>query len=222
VDRIETRAIRVLLVDDHRLVREGIRGLLQHIEGIAVVAEASDGREALELIQSHHPDVMLLDIGMKGMNGLEAAARAARHFPNLHVMVLSMHSHEEYVSQALRTGVSGYMLKDSGISELEAAIRAVARGEKYLAPAISRHVIDDYLQRMGDETRMIDLLTPRQREVLQLIAEGKTTKEIASILQVGVKTVETHRGKLMERANIHDIAGLVRFAIRLGLVSAGA
>ena len=222
MDRIGTKAIRLLLVDDHRLVREGIRSLLQRIDGMEVVAEASDGREALERIKSHHPDVLLLDIGMKGMNGLETAARAAREFPNVHVMVLSMHAHEEYVSQALQAGVSGYILKDSGSSELEMAIRAVGRGEKYLTPAISRHVIDDYLQRMGNETRMINLLTPRQREVLQLIAEGNTTKEIAAVLQVGVKTVETHRAKLMERANIHDIAGLVRFAIRLGLVHAEA
>ena len=213
------KPIRIVLADDHLLLREGLRSLLQQLAGIEIVAEANDGREALELIKVYQPDIRLTDIGMKGMNGLEAAARAALEAPQVRVVVLSMHAHEEYVAQALKAGVVGYVLKDSGSSELELAIRSVVRGEKYLTPVISRHVIDQYLQRMGGESRAIDLLTPRQREILQLIAEGKTSKEIAGILQVGIKTVETHRAQLMDRLKIHDIAGLVRYAIRLGMVT---
>jgi len=218
---------RVLLAEDHTLVRAGIRALLQNLTGIQVVAEASDGREALRLIKTYQPDVVLMDIAMAGLNGLEATARVTKEFPTVRVIILSMHSTEEYVAQALRAGAAGYLLKDAAAAELELAVTAVARGETYLSPAVSKHVIADYLRRAGGgETSGGEgapstsaLLTPRQREILQLIAEGRSTKEIAAILHLSVKTVETHRTQLMARLDVHDIAGLVRYAIRIGLVA---
>jgi DNA-binding NarL/FixJ family response regulator len=215
------KPIRVVVAEDHALVRAGICSLLEKLPGVEVVGEASDGREALELLKTQSPNVALLDISMPGMNGLEAAARAAREFPATRVMVLSMHANEEYVHRALKAGVAGYLLKDSGTAELELAIRAVARGDTYLSPAISKQVISDYVRRTGAETSSLEALTPRQREVLQMIAEGHTTKEIAKKLDLGVKTVETHRAALMMRLDIHDVAGLVRYAIRSGLVNSG-
>jgi len=208
---------RVLLADDHALVRAGIRTLLQNLAGIEVVAEASDGREALNLVKAHRPDVVLMDITMPELNGLEATARIVKDYPSVRVIVLSMHASEEYVWQALRAGAAGYLLKDADTAELELAVKAVARGESYLSPAVSKHVIGDYIRRTGGETSSLELLTPRQREILQLIAEGHTTKDIARILEISVKTVETHRMQLMERLDIHDIAGLVRYALRVGL-----
>jgi DNA-binding NarL/FixJ family response regulator len=218
--------IRVLLADDHNLVRAGIRSLIQELSGIEVIAEAGDGREALSLIEIHRPDVVLMDIAMSGLNGLEATARVVRDFPTVRVIMLSMHANEEYVWQALRSGASGYLLKDAGTAELELAIKAVARGETYLSPPISKQVIDDYIQRVGggegdkekSEGTLSERLTQRQREILQLIAEGHTTQAIAQELNISVKTVETHRMQLMERLDIHDIAGLVRYAIRIGLI----
>ena len=184
-----------------------------------VVAEAESGHEALRMVQEHKPDVILLDIAMPGLNGLQVAARLAEEFPRVRVLILSMYLNEEYVWQALRAGASGYLLKDSGDSELEIAIRAVARGETYLSPPVSKRVISDYMLRAGSEPSSLERLTPRQREVLQLIAEGHSTKEIAFMLKVSVKTVESHRMELMDRLNIHDVAGLVRYAIRVRLVS---
>jgi len=213
-------AIRVLLADDHTLVRVGFRTLLESLPDVNVVAEAGDGREALRLIDEHRPDVTLMDIALPGLNGLEATARATEAFPHCRVIVLSMHLNEEYVLQALRAGASGYLLKDSGLAELEIAVRAVARGETYLSPPVSKQVIADYVQRVGGEAGPFERLTPRQREVLQLIAEGHTTQGIAHQLGISVKTIETHRAQLMERLDIHDIAGLVRYAIRVGLASA--
>jgi DNA-binding NarL/FixJ family response regulator len=212
--------IRVLLADDHRLLRAGIRALLQGAEGIEVVAEAGDGREALELIRSHRPHVLLTDISMPGMNGLEAAARIAEEFPSVRIVVLSMHVNEEFVSQAIRAGAAGYLLKDAAPEEVETAIRTVARGETYLAPAASKHLVTEYMRRVRGETGPAQLLTPRQREVLQLVAEGHTNKEIAKRLQISLKTVETHRTQLMERLDIHDVTGLVRYAIRVGIIQA--
>lgn len=211
--------IRVLLAEDHTLVRAGIRALLQNIEGVEVVGEAGDGREALHLIDVHRPDVVFMDIAMAGLNGLDATARAAREYPEVRIVMLSMHANEEYVLQALRAGAVGYLLKDAGTTELELAVRAVARGETYLSPAVSKHVVADYVRRVGGGTNSLERLTPRQREVLQLIAEGHTTQNIARTLNISVKTVETHRSQLMERLDIHDIAGLVRYAIRVGLAT---
>jgi len=212
------KPIRILLADDHTLVRAGICSLIKNMEGTEVIAEAGDGREALRLVRTHRPDVVLMDIAMPGLNGLEAAARIAKKCPNVRVIILSMHVNEEYVLQALRAGAAGYMVKGADAAELEIAIRAVARGETYLSPMVSKHVVTDYIQRISGETSPLELLTPRQREVLQLIAEGYSTKKIARTLKISVKTVETHRMQLMERLDIHDIAGLVRYAIRIGLV----
>jgi DNA-binding NarL/FixJ family response regulator len=218
------RDIRVVLADDHALVRAGIRALLESLEGIQVLAEADDGREALQLVEAHRPDLILMDIAMSGLNGLEATKRITRDYPATRVVILSMHANEEYVLQSLRAGASGYLLKDAGTVELEIAIKAVANGETYLSPPVSKHVISDYVRRISggeqEASSTLDRLTLRQREILQLIAEGQTTQEIARSLHIGVKTVETHRMQLMERLDIHDVAGLVRYAIRVGLVSA--
>jgi DNA-binding NarL/FixJ family response regulator len=210
--------VRVILADDHALLRAGIRSLLHGLKEIEVVAEASNGLEALKLIKAHHPDVLCTDIGMAGMNGLVLTGRVVKEFPRVRVIILSMHASEEYVCQALRLGAAGYLLKDSAPSELSFAIKAAARGETYLTPSISKHVINNYVQRTGGESSPLELLTLRQREILQLVAEGRTTKEIARTLHIGIKTVETHRTQLMDRLDIHDLAGLVRFAIRVGLV----
>jgi DNA-binding NarL/FixJ family response regulator len=216
---------KVFLADDHTLVRAGIRSLLEAIHGFEVIGESDNGRDALKLIEEHRPDIVLLDIAMPELNGLEAASRLNRDHPEISVIILSMHSNEEYVLQALRAGASGYLLKDSAPTELELALRSVARGETYLSPSISKHVVDDYLRRVSNKNvdqikeSGIQELTPRQREILQLIAEGNSTKEIAQKLIVSVKTIESHRIQLMERLGIHDIAGLVRYAIRMGIVS---
>lgn len=210
---------RLLLADDHALVRAGLRELVQKIPGVEVVAEASNGRQALELIQAHNPDLVLLDIGMKELNGLEVAERTTRDHRTVKVLILSMHANEEYVMRALRAGASGYMLKDSATAELRLAIDAVLSGKTYLSPTISRSVIDSYLHRTGSGKKAaLEQLTPRQREVLQLIAEGNSNKEIAANLNLSAKTVETHRAQLMERLDIYDVAGLVRFAMREGLI----
>lgn len=212
---------KILLVDNHTLVRAGIRALLEQIPNVLVVGEAGDGREALKLVEQYRPHLALMDITMPVMNGLEATVRLVKEFPGTRVVMLSVHTDEEYVLQALRAGAVGYLLKDAGRAELEIAVAAVARGETYLSPAVSRHVVGDYVRRTGSGTEgRLETLTPRQREILQLIAEGKSTKEIASILDVSVKTVETHRAQLMERLDIHDVAGLVRYAIRTGVVTA--
>jgi DNA-binding NarL/FixJ family response regulator len=211
---------RVLLADDHALVRAGIRALLEKIPSVQVVGEAGTGREALELVRSKLPNLVLMDIAMAELGGLEALPRITKDFPSVKVIILSAHASEEYVIRALRDGASGYMLKDSATTELELAINSVIRGGIYLSPSISRTVIDDYLQRVGGAVSPLEQLTSRQREILQLIAEGKNVKEIAADLDVSIKTVESHRLQLMDRLNIHDIPGLVRYAIRNGLVSA--
>ena len=213
------KAIRILVADDHTLVRAGIRELLQKIPQVEVVAEAGDGREALALVKAKLPNLVLLDIAMKSLTGLEVAERIAKDFPGVKVIILSMHANEEYVMRALRAGASGYLLKDAATAELELALKAVSAGETYLSPAISRAVIDSYLGRVEGKQSPLDQLTPRQREILQLIAEGRSTKEIAFTLNVSVKTVETHRAQLMDRLDIHDVAGLVRYAMRVGLIS---
>ena len=217
-----TTPIRVLLADDHTLVRAGIRSLLEGLENVEVVGEAGDGQEAVRLAESLRPDVVLLDVGMPGLNGLDVAARLVTQDASIRVLILSMHTSEEYVLRALRAGCAGYLLKGSAVAELAIAVRAVARGETYLSPAVSKHVMDDYVRRTGGATDPIDALTPRQREVLQLVAEGNTSKDIADRLGLSFKTVEAHRAQIMERLDIHDLAGLVLFAVRVGLVTPGA
>lgn len=210
--------MKVVLADDHTLFREGVRSLLERLAGFEVVAEYGDGRDALEGIERHRPDVALLDITMPGLNGLEVATRAMRASPGTRIVLLSMHANEAYVSQALRAGVAGYLLKDAAAAELELALRAVVQGNRYLSPAISKQVLEGIVDGRPLEADPLAGIPARQREILQLIAEGKNTKEIAAILGVGVKTVETHRARLMDRLDIRDVAGLVRFAIRAGLV----
>ena len=210
--------IRVLLADDHALVRAGIRSLLGAMAEVAVVGEAASGEQALELAVREQPDVVLMDIAMKGITGLEAAALMRERAPSVRVVILSMLSGEEYVLQALRAGAAGYLLKDAATGELELALRSVMRGESWLSPAVSRQVVEGYVQRTGGDAAP-ELLTARQREVLRLVAGGKSTKEIAFLLNLSVKTVETHRAQIMERLGIRDVAGLVRYALRTGLVS---
>lgn len=209
--------IRLLIAANHTLTRTGIRSLLAGRADIQVVGEARDGIEALQLIQQHQPDVVLMDIPMPMMNGLETARRAKAQFPDVRVVIISMHTDEEYVLRALRVGAEAYLTNDAVGSELENAILSVLRGETYVCHAVSR-VLVNYVRRTARELQPIERLTRRQREVLQLIAEGKTTREIAQILGISVKTVETHRSRLMEELDLHDVAGVVRYAIRSGVI----
>lgn len=212
-------AIRLVLADDHPLVRAGIRAELEKLSGVQVVGEAGDGREALELVKTHHPDVVFIDISMPGLNGLEAVSRITAEFPDMRVVILSMHENEEYVWRALKSGAVGYLLKKAATTELETALRRVMEGEIYLSRDVSARLHKKSPQPGLPGTQSpLDKLTGRQREILQLIAEGQNTKEIAEILKLSPKTVEYHRLKLMETVNIHDIPGLVRFALRSGIV----
>jgi DNA-binding NarL/FixJ family response regulator len=209
--------IHVLIADDLTLVRAGVRSLLERSSDMQVVAEAGDGREALKMVEEHRPDVVLMGITLPTMNGIEATARIAKEFPNVRVVILSSHTGEEYVWQAFRAGASGYLPKAASPQELDEAIKSVLRGKIYLSRLLSRQVTD-FDRLMRSELSLLGRLTPRQREILQLIAEGKSTKGIAKDLEISVKTVETHRAQLMDRLGIHDVAGLVRYAIRAGLV----
>ena len=211
------KPIHVMLADDHTLVRAGIRALLEKLPEVKVTGEASDGREVLKLVKTQRPDVVLLDIAMPGLNGLEAAERMARDFPKVRIIILSMHNNEEYVLRALKAGAAGYLLKKAAMTELETALYCVVHGEIYLSRAIKLHK-QFPLHGIGGRKSPLEQLTGRQREILQLIAEGQNTKEIAEILKVSPKTVEYHRLKLMAGLNVHDIPGLVRFALRVGLI----
>ncbi|WP_164011599.1 response regulator [Pyxidicoccus trucidator] len=214
--------MRVLLTDDHQLVRAGLRALLESFGDVEVLAECGDGQEALVLADRLQPQVMLLDISLPGLNGIEVARRVRKVSPSTRVLILSMHTGAEYVTQALRAGVAGYLIKDAAVEELKVALESVRQGRTYLSPAISQTVVDGFL-RITEETpepRALDLITSRQKEILQLITEGNTTRTIAERLKVSVKTVEAHRSQLMERLDIHDVASLVRFALRHGLVAA--
>lgn len=211
--------IRVVLADDHALVRAGIRALLEKMPCIEVVGEADNGRQALHLVSQTAPNVILLDVSMAELGGLEALPRLVKNFPAAKVLILSAYANEEYVLRALRSGAIGYMLKDAAAEELELAIKAVAKGQTYLSPSISQKEMGRYLERVGGFSSPLEQLTSRQREILQLIAERKNTKEIAALLGISIKTVEAHRLQLMVRLDIHDVPGLVRYAIQTGLVS---
>jgi DNA-binding NarL/FixJ family response regulator len=210
--------IRVVLAEDHTLVRSGLRALLEQVPGIAVVAEAADGEAVIAEVVRHAPDVAILDISMPLLNGLEAARRIVAECQGTHVLMLTVHRDEEYVLQALRVGASGYLLKGAEVAEFALAIRAIARGDTYLSPAVSRQVVDDYLERVTGGAQATDALTPRQRDVLRLIAGGASTKKAAAALGLSTKTVESHRAQLMDRLGIHDLPGLVRYALRTGLI----
>ncbi len=208
---------RVLLVDDHALVRAGVRALVGDFDGIEVIGEAGNGAEALTLIKSLHPDLVLLDITMPEMNGLATLEEITKRFPNVRVIMLTMHEAREYAIQSLRAGAAGFIPKSAASAELKQAIEAVMRGKTFVSAETSQ----DELTRIDSGAReqsLLERLTPRQREILVLIAEGKTTKQIAGALDISVKTVESHRAQLTERLNIHDVAGLVRFAIKTNLM----
>lgn len=208
--------MRVVLADDHRLVRAGIRSLLEGLDGVSVVGEADNAEDALRLLAETQADLLLTDIAMAGINGLELLRRARAVHPALRVIVLSMHASNDYVSEALRAGATGYLLKDAAAGELRGAVEAVAAGGTYLSPALSARLIEST---GGKLSSPLEALTPRQIEILRGIAAGQTTKEIAWQLSISVKTVETHRAQIMERLGIRDVAGLTRFALRMGLVS---
>jgi DNA-binding NarL/FixJ family response regulator len=209
-------SIRVLLADDHALVRQALRALLDR-EGIQVVGEASQGQEAVSLASTLHPDVAVLDISMPMMNGLDAAQEMRQVSPKTRCILLTRHDEDQYVTTALHSGVRGYVLKTQAAMDLVQAIRRVNNGEVYLSPGISGAVVEAFLSKSGLPAEPI---SPRERQVLQLVGEGKSTKEIAAILCISAKTVESHRARLMQKLDIHDVARLVRYAIRRGLVEA--
>ena len=209
---------RVLLVDDHALVRAGIRALLEALPRVEVVGETGDGLAAVQLATELAPDVILLDITLPGLNGLEVATRVARLGSGTRVLMLSMHASPEYAARAFAAGAAGYLNKDSAFDELAAALDAIGAGRRYLCRAIDPAQVALFERQAANGGSGIDRLTPRQRQILQLVAEGFSTREIAERLFVSVKTVETHRAQIMQRLDIHDVAGLVRFAIRHGLL----
>jgi DNA-binding NarL/FixJ family response regulator len=218
---VSAAPLTLILADDHALVRAGIRTLLEKLDGVQIVAEAGDGKQTLVLVEEHLPNVVIMDISMPGLNGLETTTRIAREHPRTKVLILSMHTSEEYVLLALRAGAIGYLLKDAATIELGVALAAVRRGETYLSPTISKEVLARHRrQSLDPKADNVKTLTPRMREIVQLIAEGRSTKEIAFLLNLSVKTIETHRMHLMARLDLHDVAGVVRYALRTGLISA--
>lgn len=218
--------IRVLLVDDHQIVRDGLRSLLGKQMDIEVVGEAENGREAIAMARELSPQVVVMDIGMRELNGIDATRALQSEYPDVKVVALSMHSDRRFISEMLSAGASGYLLKDSAFDELAAAIRAVNDGRTYLSPGVTGTVIDDYVRRVAGGAPAESApsvpgktLSPREREVLQLIADGLSTKEAASRLHLSVKTIETHRRQIMDKLGIYNIAGLIKFAVREGLSS---
>lgn len=215
------RKIRIMLADDHKLMRSGLRVLLEQQADLSVAGEASDGREAAALVNTIKPDVLVMDIGMPNLNGIEAATQITQNHPEIAIIMLSMHSDESYILRALKAGARGYLLKDSAESDLLRAVHAVADGKSFFSPAVSKVLLDDYvrkLKRSGTEDPY-DLLTPREREVLQLVAEGKSNKDVAQLLNLSVYTVETHRSNIMEKLNLRGVPELILYAVRKGIIS---
>ena len=215
------KKIRILLADDHQLMRSGLRLLIEQQSDLTVVGEAADGREAVALAKSLRPDVAVMDISMPNLNGIEAAHQITQTHGEIAVIVLSMHPDESYVLRSLKAGAKGYLLKDSAETDLIAAVRAVARGKSFFSPAVSKVLLDDYirkLKRSGAEDAY-DLLTPREREVLQLVVEGKSNKEVANLLNLSVYTVETHRSNIMQKLNLKGVPELTLYAVRKGIIS---
>jgi DNA-binding NarL/FixJ family response regulator len=213
-------AIRMLLAEDHTIVRKGLRSLLDGAGGIQVVGEAADGREAVDKVRHLLPDVVVMDIAMPGLNGLEATRQIRKQFPKVKVLILTMHADEEHILQILQAGASGYVVKQDAPEELVSAVQTVDRGDLFLSPSISRTVIQEYIRRAEAMAGRVSYepLTPREREVLQLIAEGRPPREIAEILRISVKTVETHRAHLMRKLDARSTADLTRYAIRKGII----
>jgi DNA-binding NarL/FixJ family response regulator len=212
--------LRILLADDHRILREGLRSLLERQPDMAVVAEADDGRSALDAIQRQPTDVVIMDIAMPGLNGIEATRQIRQRYPDIKVIALSMHSDRRFLIGMLQAGANGFLLKDSASEELITAIRAVREGHAYVSPRITTVLVEDLLRRQAPSAPAPSpLLTPREREVLQLIAEGKSTKEIAEVLRVSVKTVESYRLKIMAKLDLHSVAELTKYAVREGLTT---
>jgi two-component system response regulator NreC len=215
------RKTRILLADDHKLMRSGLKALIEQQADLTVVGEADDGRQAVALAASLKPDLLVMDIGMPNLNGIEAALQITQANPATAIVILSMHSDESYVLRSLKAGAKGYLLKDSAESDLIRAVHAVAGGKSFFSPAVSKVLLDDYvrkLQRSGAEDAY-DLLTPREREILQLIVEGKSNKDVANLLNLSVYTVETHRSNIMEKLNLRGIPELILYAVRKGIIS---
>jgi two-component system response regulator NreC len=214
------KKLRLLVADDHKIFRQGIKKLLDEESDLNIVGEAADGREAVQKATELKPDVILMDIAMANLNGLEATKKIKKVLPSTRVIMLTMHKNEEYILQSFQAGASGYILKEGAVEELVSAIRSIYQDKSFLSPTISKTLIDAYLRKMetGKTETPFDLLTDREREVLQLIAEGYTNREVAKALFISVKTVEAHRAHIMQKLNIHDIAKLVKYAIQKGLV----
>ena len=212
--------VRILLADDHTMVRQGLRKVLEERPEWEVVAEASDGREAVRLAEQHRPDVAIIDVAMPLLNGIETTRQITRRVPGTRVLVLSMHADEAYVTQILQAGATGYLLKDSADVDLMQAVTAVSVGKSFFSPAIARVMLDDYVRQLADKgiTDRYESLSEREREIFQLIAEGKTNKEIAALLSVSPSTVETHRGHIMEKLDLHSAAEIVLYAVRRGVI----
>lgn len=215
------KTTRILLADDHTLVRAGLRKLLESLPEVDIVGEAADGRKVMELAEQLQPDLVLMDISMPGLSGLVATARLVKAWPKMRVLILSMHQNEEFVREAMRSGAIGYLLKDAAPQELEVALRAVRSGQTYLSPAVAKSLNAGRGQALDAEQGLAQALTPRQTEVLRMVAEGLSSKEIALRLNVSIKTVDSHRTALMNQLDIHEVTGLVRYAIRTGLISLG-
>jgi two-component system, NarL family, response regulator NreC len=215
------KKIRVLIAEDHTIVRQGLSALLRSETDMEVAGEASDGLEAVQLAERLLPDVVLMDIAMRNLNGLEATRRIKKQLPLIKVLALTMYDNEEWIFQVLKAGASGYLIKESAMTDLVSAIRAIHQGDSYLSPSISRKVIEDYIRRAesGERKTAADLLSGREREILQLIAEGRSIPQIASHLCISKKTAEAHKNHIMEKLNIHDKAGLIKYAIRTGMTN---
>ena len=212
--------VRILLADDHTVVRQGLRKLLEERTDWEVIAEAGDGREAVRLADQHRPDVAILDVAMPLLNGIEATRQITKRVPGTHVLVLSMHADEAYVTQILQAGATGYLLKDSADVDLWKAVGEVARGRSFFSPGIARVMLDDYVRQLADKgvTDRYETLSEREREIFQLIAEAKPNKEIAALLNVSTSTVETHRAHIMEKLDLHSAAEIVLYAVRRGVI----
>jgi DNA-binding NarL/FixJ family response regulator len=209
-----------VLADDHTLIRSGLKLLLEQQPGFKVIAEAEDGRQAVDLVSKHHPDVVIADIGMPQLNGIEATRQIVAQDPHPDVVILSMHSDESYVLRALKAGARAYILKNSAETDLIRAVRAVSEGKSFFSPVISKMLLEDYVRRVREKEveDSYDLLTPREREILQLLAEGKTNKDVATILNLSPYTVETHRGNILEKLNLHSLPELILYAVRRGII----